>query len=196
MEINLFFNKEPKLEWQKINCPVCGNPTGPASKCYEEIPPGMPKHKRKLFTKQMGIVPIYSVGCAFRQDNFWSAKINYPVSQILLKRISKIKGIDKLLPTQPYSFQISIAPLFSEGEIKKEITIAYKSFIKEMQAKEMGILEHDNNMKLYSGITFPNGNSVMFNGSCLVDKIKNSQLAHYILDNMPGTSGSLEIRKE
>lgn len=184
MEISLFFNKEPKIDWNKIHCPVCGEPTGDKSKCYENVPANLPPNKRKLITSDGGIMPIYSKSCSFRQDNMWEASLNYPVSKPLVSRLASIEGIDKIVPTKPYSFNISIGKSFNELEVRKKVNITYRTFIKEMQSKELGLVEYPHDMNTYAGITLPNGNVVKLVGA--------SKEMQSILDNIPGTTGIIE----
>ena len=176
-----FFNKEPTIEWDKVYCPICGNPSGPSSKCYEQAPANMPAHKRKILSKHSGIIPIYSKACVFRQDNLWEGSINYPVSKPLINRLAKIEGIDKLVPTKPHSFHISISKSFNEAEVRRKVNTVYKAFINEMQSKELGDVEYPQNMEQYSGIRLPNGNVVNLENA--------SKEMQSILDNIPGATG-------
>lgn len=184
MAISLFFSKEPKIDWRKMFCPICGEPTGDKSKCYENAPNNLPPHKRKLITGDGGIMPIYSKSCSFRQDNFWEASINYPVSKPLLSRLAVIEGIDKIIPVKPYSFNISVGKSFDELEVRKKVNVAYRTFIKEMQSRELGLMEYPPDMKKYAGITLPNGNVVKLAGA--------SKEMQSILDNIPGATGIVE----
>jgi hypothetical protein len=184
MEVKRFFATEPTINWEKIYCPVCGNPTGPTSTCYDEVPSNMPKHKRKIVTRENGIMPIYSRGCVFRQDDYWAASINYPVSKPLLSRLSKIEGVEKILPAKAYTFHIAVGHTFDAATIRKKVNYVYKSFIKEMQSKELGTNEYPQNIKNYTGIKFPNGKVVSLENA--------SKEMQSILDNIPGTTGITE----
>lgn len=186
-----FFKEDPILKWSKVLCPVCSEPTGPCSKCYENPPKEIPIHKRKLISKTDGIMPIYQKNCAFRRANLWEASINYPFSQPLLKILSKIQGIDNISPTNRiYGFQIAISDLFDEREVKSRISAAYRSFIKEIQVSERNLLgENTDNISIenkYKGIVLPNGTEWIPK----LEELDGFSIAiEKLLDELPGSQG-------
>lgn len=181
-----FFDKEPTITWSKIYCPICDNPTGKASKCYEL----KDKAQKKLFDKMMGPVSIYSPSCIYRQDNAWKATINYPFSNPLYDRLFAIPGIEKLIAIKPYTMQVSIGDEFNEEDVKKSINIAYRAFIKEMHTLEVAALKKDipNVDKTWNGIVFPNGETFT------VDKKdpKQSLIVDTLLEKLPETEGIIK----
>ena len=158
--MNRFFLKDPEIAWKKIYCPVCNEPTGPKSECYKNRPDDIPAHKAKLVHKKLGVLPLYSYGCVYRQDNMWECTLNYPTSQPLIDRLSTIEGVEKISAVKKYVLTVSIGTLFDESIIKQRINERFKSFIKERQVEELNLMpkqESDNSK--YEGITLPNGQS-------------------------------------
>lgn len=93
----------------------------------------------------MGNLPIFSVNCAFREDNLWRADTNIPISQPLIDILSKIPGIEKIYAYKTYSFFISVATLFNEMEVKQNVNVTYKTFFKalkvEISPEEKSVLD-------------------------------------------------------
>lgn len=149
-----FFDKDPEISWQKISCPFCGEPTGPSSECH------MIDDERKMTThKTLGILPIFSLNCYFKNTNAWRADINYPVSGGLIKILSSIEGIDNVNPVGPYAFEIAIAKLFSEHDIKLEVNRSYRNFIKTMHVYELNKFNITKD-KEFNYVKLPNGKTV------------------------------------
>jgi hypothetical protein len=184
------FNKDPLITWSKVYCVICNQPTGPKSECYRLIDDEKnPPHKRSLNHPDMGIIPVFSQNCLFRQENLWKADINYPFSRSLLDRIKFINGIDRVVPLKKYTFQISIASHFDETKIKSEINMVYRTFIKEMQSLELS-MEVDKNEELNKliGIEFPNGSTIHIDDTNNNDSIVKQQIIFQnILDEIPNT---------
>jgi len=158
----LFFKSDPAIIWKKVMCPLCHEPTGPKSECYK-LPPAraIPQYKRHVV--QNGVVlPVFSKNCAWRNNNLWDAQLNYPVSEPLIKHLSDIVGINRILAIGPYEFRVSIALLFDEDIVKKDINIKYKTFIKMLQSKE--IVNQQENPQCNNdiiGVILPNGVEVL-----------------------------------
>jgi hypothetical protein len=119
---------EPQISWDKILCPVCGEPTGNKSRC-EEIEVNKPK---KVAHPIMGTLPVLSSNCVFKQDNLWSVSINYPVSAPLIETLSKISGVEKIVPVKSYTMHLVIGKLFDEKEVQRNINIKFRTLIKEL----------------------------------------------------------------
>ena len=119
---------EPEISWNKAICPACKMPTGTKSNCH------------LLQVKDISIVNgsvlnIFNESCLFRQNNIWDCDINYPFSEELLDRISNVPGINKVIAVAKYKFTVHISPIFDEMNVKKNITIIYNTFIKELLCK-------------------------------------------------------------
>lgn len=168
-----FFAKDPEIQWEKVMCPICGQPTGSKSKCYEMEP-----NEQSQSNPFVAMLPLFSLDCHYRKTNAWAATTNYPISDELLKKLSGIGGIENIIVASTYSLQIVIARLFNEEDIKKEITATYKTFIKEMQALEIDLLPIQP-VKQIERINFPNGAS-------FVAKTPEEQATiREIIDNFP-----------
>lgn len=187
-----FFTADPDIRWSKVLCPVCNEPTGPKSKCYENPPADIPIHKRKLMSKQAGITPIYSLSCAFRKTSLWEVIINYPVSKPLVDKLRSIKGVDGIIPIKVYTFQVAISEIFDEAIVKQEINICFKTFIKHMQGLECDTIMGETDIKIepkYQGIVFPNGQEWKPVYADDSEATKISLLAESLLDDLPDAKG-------
>lgn len=182
--IEKFFSKEPEIRWTKVMCPVCNEPTGPSSECYK-IKTDVPKHQRSMSHPQLGILPVFSENCAFRQNNLWEADLNYPVSSDLLDVIDKVSGVDNVVATKAYTFQIAIGKLFDEKRVKKMVNVAYKEFIKKLQKIEGGLNGNEELKAKLVGIRLPNG------VECLLTE-ENKDSLEIILADLEGTKGIFE----
>lgn len=185
-----FFTEDPRLIWTRGTCPVCNNPTGPESKCYE-LPPAqkLKLHQRNIVHPKAGILPVFTQNCAFREEETWKAEINYPFSEPLLNRLSLIVGVERIFPLKPYSFQVSIGRLFDSEEVRKEVVHEYKAFIKEMQAKELE-LDYEYEIPALIGVTFPNGEKYEIPENLTGEELT-AQLNYVknILETIPDSSG-------
>jgi len=194
-----FFTKDPEILWKKIYCPICGEPTGEKSRCYENPPEEIPSSKRKLVHKKLGILPIYSKSCIYRQDNMWEAHFNYPASNILLKKLKTIKGIERIVAVKSHVFQVSIGTLFNELEVKQQINSTYKVFIKELQSIESNLYGTtvDHNTKLYTGILLPNGKEwKQTSFGSKEEAEKQNVIIENLLENLPESKGILSDELE
>jgi hypothetical protein len=185
-----FFKQDPQITWTKVLCPVCNQPTGPQSECYKNPPKNIPEHKRKIKHISLGLLPIFSKNCVFRNDNMWQADINYPVSQVLLKKIKEISGIEKINPIKSYAFQISVGKLFDEKSVKQEVNIAYKILIKELGSIELGDSEYVLTPD-YIGIVFPNGKQFYSHA----ESIQQSMIISDLLEKIPKSSGIISNKQ-
>jgi len=181
-----FFKHEPVIKWNKVFCPLCNGPTGEKSKCYELSPD---KQNQKIIHKVYGILPTYSPSCVYRQDNMWVGHINYPFSYPLLNVISKIDGVEKIMPIKPYAFQISIGKAFDEKIIQRAINIAYKTFIKEMHVREQNVLKKPERVSVYTGINFPNGEKFLSNSLNEEEQKRQSLVFEDLIEKLPETEG-------
>lgn len=171
-----FFDKDPKVEWKKIRCPVCGEPTGEKSKCYEIEEENIKQVKSPV---SAAILPVYSIDCYFRKNNLWEVNFNYPINIILMEKIKHVEGIEHILIQSNYSLQLSFAKLYNENEIKKNVNIHFITHIKEMSAIEIDTGDHQNDEPDIKGIIFPNGTKFI--------PVTNEEklLARKILDDFP-----------
>jgi len=185
-----FFVDEPTLAWTKVLCPICGEPTGPKSLCYKNPPENLPANKRKLLSKQV-IMPIYSYNCVYRQDNVWEANTNYPVSNPLLRTLKNIKGVERIIPVKTHVFHLIIGKLFDEKIVKQEINLAYRTFIKELQALESSLSKDSDILDRvkYCGLVFPNGKTWKA-GKLKSDEVSDqNRILTKILASMPDVKG-------
>ena len=158
------FSKDPEILWDKVLCPVCSQPTGPESDCYNLSP------KPKTLNHSTGILPIFSKNCAFRADNLWRATLNYDLSNVLYDKLIHLEGVKKINPLDRYSFQVSISRLSNEIKVKQEITRIFKTFIKEMQSKESSLVSEEL-INMDNGIIFPNGEKFFSNDTTAINEL-------------------------
>lgn len=142
---------DPQINWEKIMCPFCGEPSGPKSRCEEKAKDGK---VRKTEHPKLGKLPIFGENCVFKQENLWQIHTNYPISEPLINVLTKVQGIDRILPIKPYTLQIVIAKLFSEEQVQKNVNMTYRAFAKEIQ-----VLSNKDASELESThtVTMPNG---------------------------------------
>lgn len=157
----LRFDKDAEAIWTQERCPVCKEVSGPKTKCYElEEAAKTPMIKRQLMNSEGMIIPILSVGCAFRQFEIWRCDINYPVSEpLILAILNNVDGIQKISAAKTYSFVIEVARRFNSADVIKNINIVFKSFIKEMQAKELSYFNTEEDKEL-NAVILPNGKQI------------------------------------
>jgi len=135
---------DPEIQFSKIFCPVCGEPTGPKSTCHlsEEAQKTPASSKRVTDTRNGNMLSILSLHCFFRKKNMWEANTNNPVSVALLEELQRIPGINALSPTATYTFQFEVGPLFDELMVKRAITATYRHFIKSRAARPGPIIDN------------------------------------------------------
>lgn len=179
-----FFSKDPEIEWQKVFCPICQMPTGAKSHCENLDVNEVPAYKRFMI-KRGNVIPIFSKSCIYKRENLWLANLNYPASEPLLKLFKSINGIDSVSATKPHTFQISIAPLFDEREVKKKINLSYREFIKSLQAKERGTVEQPS----FKGIAFPNGQEYVHSSDTMEESLRQAEIFSDIIENIAGSRG-------
>lgn len=158
-----FFSKDPVIMWQPVRCPVCNQPTGPSSRCFE-LEPGrsIPEYQKKLSSSEMILpLPIFSENCTFRQREVWEFNINYPLSIPLFEKIYNVEGAELVEVTGPYSGRLTVAKMFKSESIRREISSIFKTFIKSMQTLEEKL---DTNKKII-GIKMPNGQELYINNN-------------------------------
>lgn len=184
-----FFQTDPQIIWTRILCPYCKKPTGHNTNCEDEGKTGFVKINDSIS------LPIFAENCFFKNERLWKADINYPFSSPLLEKIlnQNINGLEKITPLKSHSFQISIARLNDDKTIKETITRIFKSFIKEMQSKELGLNEKIQPSDII-GVKFPNGNSYTYDPQKLTPEEIISQES-YILDIISHYPGSELIIK-
>ena len=182
-----FFSKDPALQWEKVMCVICGQPSGPESRCYENVPEKIPIHKRKIVTGDGIILPIYSPNCAYREDNLWQGIANYPISEPMIARFKQIEGVERIFPIKAYTFRISVGKLFDQKNVMRAVTLAYNAFIKECQALEIN-KENGNDLKeipKYLGIKMPNGQEFKTLAESTAEAVEQSNVIGSLLRDIP-----------
>lgn len=152
---SLFFEALPKIRWNKVYCPMCNARTGANEEC-QSFNKKVPMHQRLIQMPVYGTIPILVPGCFFKTNNLWSIELNYPASKILQSKILSVRGVNKCIPSNQWTFVLTINPLFDEQEVQQKVNEKFNTFIKEMQMLERQTLSPSPDVKL--GIRFPNGN--------------------------------------
>lgn len=179
------FSQDPTILWTKIACPMCGEPTGKQSRCFESpIAQKLEAYQCRIDHPKLGIIPVFSQGCAFRNENLWQAELNYPVSEALLLEFKKISGVERISVTKSYTFQVSIASCFEERKIKSDISTAYKSFIKSLSVDWTNLHTVTKTDNLI-GVEFPNGHKFLIDENSDVSSQLN--VLDTILKEIPGS---------
>lgn len=148
------FSKDPKINWVKVMCPACGEPTGPSSECHR-----LEKSEQEYLNPSLIHLPIFTEVCPFRQSSLWYVHFNYGISKPLLKILSSIDGVSTISPIDTYSLQIAIGMLFDQKEVQSNINSQFRNFIKTMSSIEADLKKEQESIKPKSiGIRMPNGN--------------------------------------
>ena len=136
---NVDWSASPEIRWEKVMCPICGQATGPTSRCYEIEPEAESEDKIMLRTIEVNgtMTPILSTQCAFRKSNDYFFYTNFPISHPLVTKMASVNGLEKIIIQSPYKGKITVAEQFEEDDIKKEIQDTYLNYIKSV-AREAG----------------------------------------------------------
>lgn len=159
------WSKPVYITWQKAKCPICGEPTGQKSKCFE-IPPSMPafdlgsmmgvegkesweedkentgqSHGNKLSINQTiekngTLYRIFDESCLFRRYNTFNIELNYPISGQMTLIISAIEGVENIFVESKYKAVITIGNSFDEKLVKNDINQAIEKFVKDHNKDE------------------------------------------------------------
>ena len=168
------FKKDPVITFEKVYCDFCREPTGSESKCnkmknginpflqqpnQEDGSFALDENHSVMISGGQGVpLSIFSNSCLFRRYNLWRAFINYPFTMPLAQHLSKVEGLESVIPIGKYSFQFVVGRVFSQDNVKKDISIKFKTFIKEMQADETLITSSiQDEINKPVGIKLPNG---------------------------------------
>lgn len=144
------------LKWTKGLCPLCSEPTGCKSRCFELPEADNAELKQQIHACNRRILPLYSPDCIFRVQNIWILETASPVTDSFIAQILEIPGVVAAEATNKYSLSVIIANLFNEEEVKKEIALAYNNLKPEETIE----------------ITFPNGKSYVAKSPHEVEIIK------------------------
>ena len=131
------WSASPEIRWEKVLCPICGQPSGPSSRCYEIEPEGEGEDKIMLKTIEINgsMSPILSTQCVFRKSNDYFFYTNFPLSHPLVTKIGSVNGLEKVVIHSPYKGKITVAEQFEEEDVKKDVQETYLDYIKSV-AKE------------------------------------------------------------
>lgn len=155
------FQNDGNIFFEKVFCPFCKCKTGD-SNCdlmiQDPSSDGMDGINNIQLINSNGVpLPIYGPNCPFKINSLWRAKINYPVSDPLIKRLKIIDGLESITAMSKYTFQFAVGKMFDEALTKRELSQVFRAFIKEMQSKELGSKETNINKKKIIGVIMPNG---------------------------------------
>ncbi len=133
-----FFDKDPEILWTKVLCPICGEPTGPYSRCFEIDPAEQKTVVSAKGKNKDKVIPLglYNENCHFRTNNLWVLELNYPISEPIRHILDSTDGVENIMPLKAYAVQISIGSLFDEKIVKNDINQRINTLIKSCQARE------------------------------------------------------------
>jgi hypothetical protein len=128
------WSKEPEIRWEKRLCPVCNEPMGESSQCYNidtsvEVVNGEEEHSAKTIEVNGELFPIFSKQCFYRKTNEFWVHTNYPISVPLANSIGSIEGVDSMVIRSPYKCSIVIAEQFDEVIVRTAVNKKYREFI-------------------------------------------------------------------
>jgi hypothetical protein len=138
---NVDWSKNPEIRWEKVLCPICGQKTGPDSKCYEVSVESSKTDPNGVISKTIevggDILPIFSTQCHFRKNNEYLFYSNYPLSVHLVGDLGSVEGVEKLIISSPYRGKIAIADQFDDRQVRKTIEEVYRSSINYVRSEEL-----------------------------------------------------------
>lgn len=149
-----FFANDPVIQFTRVACPFCKQPTGTDSKCEN-----LEGSDEIILTPAGTPLELYSTSCYYKRNIRYIVEVNYPVSELLLQRLQGVAGLNGIYARQVYSFTIDIVPLFDESAVKRTISTVFKTYIKELQADELSLLDNAKPVVKKVKITMPNGQS-------------------------------------
>jgi len=138
---NVDWSNAPEIRWEKCLCPVCGQPTGPSSRCFEVDPEVVrdadgDKTLVKTIEANGEILPIFSPQCAFRKQNDYFFFTNYPLGHPVVSLMGAVHGLEKLVINSPYKGRITIADQFEDYSIKAKVENVYRKYINDIKEQE------------------------------------------------------------
>lgn len=135
MRKNIDWSKKPEILWEKKQCPVCGEPTGSSSNCFQ---PKFEKNKEEedLFVAKTieiegEVHGLFSKQCYFRKNNEFIAYTNFPISAPMCLILGAIEGVEKIKVVTVYRMSIIIAEQFDETTVIQSINKEYRTFINQ-----------------------------------------------------------------
>lgn len=129
------WSKEPEIRWEKKICPVCHEPTGEASSCYnfdravDIVNSNLDEAESKTIEVNGELYPIFSQQCYYRKNNDYWVVFNYPVSAALANIIAETEGIEVMVIRSAYKLTITIGDQFDDGVVRAHVNKKYRDFI-------------------------------------------------------------------
>ena len=132
---NVDWTKEPEIRWERRLCPVCHEPMGESSQCFnidnqaEIMNTDGDGGPSKTIDVNGELFPIFSKQCFYRKTNEYWVVLNYPLSVPLVNTMSSVEGVDAVIVRSPYKCSIVIADQFEDAIVKTLINKKYREFI-------------------------------------------------------------------
>jgi hypothetical protein len=132
---NVDWSKEPEIRWERRICPICHEPMGESSQCYNidsarEIVNGDDDEAGSKTIEVNGeLFPIFAKQCYFRKTNEYIVVTNYPISAPLANLMSAIEGVELFVIKSAYKCSIIVADQFDEAIVKASVNKKYREFI-------------------------------------------------------------------
>jgi hypothetical protein len=129
------WTKEPEIRWERRICPICHEPMGENSQCFNidsprEIVNGEDDSiGAKTIEINGELFPIFAKQCYFRKTNEYFVVMNYPISAPLSTLIASIEGVEMFIVKSAYKCSIIIADQFDEAVVKSAVNKKYREFI-------------------------------------------------------------------
>lgn len=177
--------KNPEISFEKVKCNFCGKDTGTETEC-EKL---NKQNKRQLIRNENkdSVLPVFAPDCTYKKRNLWIVHINYPLTLNLLEKLKEVSGVSHISQTNPYSLTVEIARLLDENQVKRNLAITYRTYIKAL----VSLTSQDRNDEErkepndVNGIVLPNGFKCIVNDSDVL-----SELLSSIDGSKPITKGS------
>jgi hypothetical protein len=130
----------PFLTWEKRVCPMCGQNTGPNSKCGNSMVDadeaddasmdmGISFNNALPITNMpefnSGAMPLFGDQCAFKLYNSYIIETNTPLTIQMGQGITEINGVEQLQILSKYKAILTIGRNFDEQDVKQQVTEYY-----------------------------------------------------------------------
>jgi hypothetical protein len=137
------WTKEPEIRWEKKICPICREPTGESSMCYNmldrsgDMIGGPEEIEAKTVEVNGELFPLFSQQCYYRTNNDYWVFFNYPVSIALVNVIAEIEGVESVIVRSPYKITVTIGEQFDDTQVRASINKKYREFINGIRKQKI-----------------------------------------------------------
>lgn len=136
------WKKEPEIRWEKKICPICHEPTGESSACYNLDRPvdivnsSMEEAETKTIEVNGELFPVFSQQCYYRKTNDYWVVFNFPVSNALVSCLAEIEGVETIIVRSVYKITLTIGDQFDDAQVRSAVSKRYREFINAIRKQK------------------------------------------------------------